>query len=76
MTHDERWQQQYDHVMEFMNINQRRPSKHRIEEHLMLNWLKHNKKLAAKGIMPLQRHEKFMALMEVADKYKRLNQYG
>ncbi|MBQ8467766.1 MAG: hypothetical protein IJ546_08760 [Prevotella sp.] len=76
MTHDERWQQQYDQVMEFMNINQRRPSKHRIEEHLMLNWLKHNKKLAANGKMPLQRHEKFMELMEVADKYKRLNQYG
>ena len=76
MTHDERWQQQYDHVMEFMNINQRRPSKHRIEEHLMLNWLKHNKKLAANGKMPLHRHEMFMELMEVADKYKRLNQYG
>ncbi len=76
MTQDERWQQQYDQLMDFMNANQRRPSKHRIEEHLMLNWLRHNTKLAAKGEMPLHRREKFAQLMEVADKYRRLNQYG
>ena len=75
MTQDERWLQQYEQVMAFMNANQRRPSKHRIEEHLMLNWLKHNKKLAAKGVMPQHRREKFDALLEIADKYRRLNQY-
>jgi hypothetical protein len=76
MTQEERWQQQYDQVLFFMNSNQRRPSKHRIEEHLMLNWLRHNMKLSAKGEMPLHRREKFSQLMEVADKYRRLNQYG
>ena len=75
MTQDERWQQQYDQVMEFMETNHRRPSKHRIEEHLMLNWLRHNKKIAAKGELPLSRIERFKALLETADKYRRLNQY-
>lgn len=75
MTQDERWQQQYDQVMEFMNTNQRRPSKHRIEEHLMLNWYKHNKKLATKDAMPAKRVEQFKLLLETAEKYRRLNQY-
>ena len=75
ITQDERWQQQYDQLMDFMKSNQRRPSKHRIEEHLMLNWYKHNKKLAAKGEMPLSRLEKFNILLETADKFRRLNQY-
>ena len=75
MTQDERWQQQYDQVLVFMNTNQRRPSKHRIEEHLMLNWYKHNKKLATKGAMPAKRVEQFKLLLETAEKYRRLNQY-
>ena len=32
MTQDERWQSQYDQMMEFMKTNHRRPSKHRIDE--------------------------------------------
>lgn len=49
MTQDERWQAQYDQMMTFMNENHRRPSKHRLEEHDMLNWYKHVKKAIAKG---------------------------
>ena len=44
MTQDERWQQQYEQMMAFMNENHRRPSKHRLEEHDMLNWYKATKK--------------------------------
>lgn len=76
MTQDERWQSQYDQMMAFMETNHRRPSKHRIEEHNMLNWFKSNKKLIAKGDYPPGRLEKFNRLMEIADKYRRLNQYG
>ena len=43
MTQDERWQAQYDRMMTFMNENYRRPSKHRLEEHDILNWYKHVK---------------------------------
>ena len=47
MTQDERWQSQYDKMMAFMKTNHRRPSKHRVEEHNMLNWFKSNKKQIA-----------------------------
>ncbi len=40
MTQNERWQRQYEEMMTFMENNHRRPSKHRLEEHDMLNWFK------------------------------------
>ena len=42
----------------------------------MLNWFKSNKKQIAKGDYPPDRLEKFNRLLEIADKYRRLNQYG
>ena len=75
MTQDERWQQQYEQMMAFMNENHRRPSKHRLEEHDMLNWYKATKKRIAKGELSKDRLEKFNTLQAVAEKYRRLNQY-
>jgi len=75
MTQDERWQQQYEQMMAFMNENHRRPSKHRLEEHDMLNWYKATKKRIAKGELAEDRLEKFKTLQELAEKYRRLNQY-
>ena len=75
MTQDERWQQQYEQMMAFMNENHRRPSKHRLEEHDMLNWYKATKKRIAKGELSKDRLEKFNTLQVVAEKYRRLNQY-
>ena len=75
MTQDERWQQQYDQMIAFMNENHRRPSKYRLEEHDMLNWYKATKKRIAKGELSKDRLEKFNTLQEVAEKYRRLNQY-
>ena len=75
MTQDERWQQQYEQMMTFMNENHRRPSKHRLEEHDMLNWFKAIKKRITKGELSEERLKKFNVLLEVADKYLRLNQY-
>ena len=40
MTQDERWMAKYNEVVEFIETNHRNPSRHRIEEHDMLNWLK------------------------------------
>ena len=37
MTQDERWQARYGEVLSFVENNHRNPSKHRIEEHDMLN---------------------------------------
>ena len=75
MTQDERWQQQYEQMMAFMNENHRRPSKHRLEEHDMLNWYKATKKRIAKGELSEDRLEKFKTLQEIAEKYRRLNLY-
>ena len=75
MTQDERWQQQYEQMMAFMNENHRRPSKHRLEEHDMLNWYKATKKRIANGELSEDRLEKFKTLQEIAEKYRRLNQY-
>ena len=75
MTQDERWQAKYDRMMTFMNENHRRPSKHRLEEHDMLNWYKHVKKAIAKGNYPPHRIEKFAILQQVANKYRHKNQY-
>ncbi len=44
MTQNERWQLRFNEVMAFLEENNRNPSKHRIEEHDHLNWLKANRK--------------------------------
>ncbi len=44
MTQEQRWQIRYDEVLAFIKVNQRNPTKYRIEEHDMLNWLKANRK--------------------------------
>lgn len=48
MTQDELWMTKYNEVMDFMEKNHRNPSKHRVEEHQMLNFVKHNRKLMNK----------------------------
>ena len=75
MTQEERWQAQYDQMMAFMEENHRRPSKYKLEEHDMLNWFKSNKKMMNKGIFPEERLERFNKLLELAEKYRRLNQH-
>ena len=61
--------------MGFLDENHRNPSKHRIEEHDMLNWLKANRKALNAGKMKLERVEKFRKLLELTKQYKRINQY-
>ena len=75
MTQEERWQIQYDEVVEFIETNHRNPSKHRIEEHDMLNWLKANRKVMNAGKMKAERVEPFMKLLELSEQYRRKNQY-
>lgn len=59
MTQDELWLLKYHEVMDFMETNHRNPSKHRIEEHLMLNFVKHNRKLQNAGKLKESRVEMF-----------------
>ncbi len=71
MTQDERWLVKYNAVMEFMERERRNPSKHRIEEHDMVNWMKANRKLVNAGKMKEERVEKFEKLLEMGEKVKR-----
>ena len=75
MTQEERWRIRYQEVKSFIETNKRNPSKHRIEEHDMLNWVKANRKALKAGKMKLDRVEAFNKLLELMEKYKRKNQY-
>lgn len=75
MTQDERWLAKYNEIMAFMAENHRNPSKHRIEEHLMLNWVKHNRKLLKAGKMAPERVEMMGKLVDLWEERKRVNQY-
>ena len=75
MTQDERWIVRYNEVVRFLEENHRNPSKHRIEEHDMLNWLKANRKAINAGKMKADRVEKFKELLAMTEQYKRKNQY-
>ena len=75
MTQDERWLVRYKEVMGFLEENHRNPSKHRIEEHDMLNWLKANRKAMNAGKMKIERVEKFKELVALTEQYRRKNQY-
>lgn len=75
MTQDERWLTRYNEVKTFIETNHRNPSKHRIEEHDMLNWLKANRKALNAGKMNPERLEMFRNLLSLMEEYKRKNQY-
>ena len=75
MTQEERWIVKYNELMGFLGENHRNPSKHRIDEHDMLNWLKANRKALNAGKMKPERVEKFRKLLELAERFRRKNQY-
>lgn len=75
MTQDEKWMIKYQEVVSFIESNHRNPSRHRIEEHNMLNWLKANRKKMNAGTLKYERVEVFGNLLEMGEKYKRVNQY-
>ena len=75
MTQDERWLARYNEVMGFLEENHRNPSKHRIEEHDMLNWVKANRKAMNTGRMKEDRVEAFEKLLEMMGENKRVNQW-
>ena len=75
MTQEEKWIARYNEVVKFIETNKRNPSKHRIEEHDMLNWLKANRKAMNAEKLKPERVEKFQQFLGLIEKYKRLNQY-
>ena len=75
MTQEKRWMYQWKAVMDFMEANKRRPSKFVDEERGLRNWWKHQQKLVNAGELKVERMEKFKELLEMGEKYKKVNQY-
>ena len=75
MTQDEKWKARYNEVVAFIETNHRNPSRHKIEEHDYLNWLKANRKVMNAGKMKPERVEKFRKLLEMTERFRRKNQY-
>lgn len=73
MTQDEKWIVRFNDVKRFIEAKMRNPSKHRIEEHDLLNWLKANRKALNAGKMKAERVEKFKELVKLGEKYRRVN---
>ena len=75
MRQDERWEKRYDEVRVFILKNKRNPSKYVPEERGMVNWCKQQRKLVNAGTLISNRAALFEKLQELAEKYKRVNQY-
>ena len=65
----------YNEVVAFIQINHRNPSRHRIEEHDMLNWVKQQRKLKNKGELKAERAEMLDRLLSLWEESKRVNQW-
>ena len=76
ISQEARWEQNYAAIQQFIEKNKCLPSKHRVEEHKMLNWLKYNKKLIGQGKLSPERQEKLELLLTGASGYRKLNQYS
>ena len=76
MDQETRWLTRYNEVKEFIEREHRNPSKHRIEEHDMLNWLKANRKKVNAGELKPERVVKFKELMVLIEENKHKNQYA
>ena len=75
MMQDERWLARYNEVKAFIETNHRNPSKYRIEEHDMLNWVKANRKALNAGKMKEEGVAAYKELLALSEQYRRKNQY-
>lgn len=75
MTQDERWMTRYKEVVSFIEANHRNPSKYAPEEKLMIHFLKRGRKLLNAEELKEPRLSMFKELMELSERYKRVNQW-
>ena len=75
MTQDKRWMTRYKEVVSFIEANHRNPSKYAPEEKLMIHFLKRGRKLLNAEELKEPRLSMFKELMELSERYKRVNQW-
>lgn len=66
----------YNEVVEFVESNHRNPSRHRIEEHDMLNWLKATRKKMNANELKEPRLGMFKELLVLIEENKHVNQWA
>lgn len=76
MDHETRWLKRYQEVVDFIKENHRNPSKYVGEERELVNWVKQQRKLVNAGELKPGRVELFNKLLELSEKFKRVNQWG
>lgn len=76
MGQEAHWLTRYNEVNEFIEREQRNPTKHRIEDHNMLNRLKASRKKVNAGELKEERLAKFKELLVLVEENKRKNQYA
>ncbi len=62
--------------MVFLAENHGNPSRHRLEEHDMLNWVKQQRKMKNKGELKAERAEMLERLLSLWEECRRVNQWG
>ena len=75
MTQDERWMLKYQEVKDFIETNQRNPSKFIPEERGLRNWVRHQQKLVNKDELKPERVELFNRLLSLAEANRHVNQW-
>ena len=75
-TQEELWNKNFEEVAAYIREYKRCPSKHRIQDHRMLNWIKYNKKRMAQGRLSPERTRRFLELKEAMKPFHKLNQYA
>lgn len=75
MTQDERWLSKFNEIMALMAENHRRPSKYNMEERNLWNWLRHTQKQMNSGELKPERVELFEKVLDLCERYKRVNQW-
>ena len=76
MKQDELYLSKCYEVIDFMEKNHRNSSKYdSLERGMYFNWIKYNRKLMKVGKMKEVRLTLFVKLLEMGEKYKRVNQY-
>jgi hypothetical protein len=75
MRQDERRMTRYKEVVSFIEANHRNPSKYVGAERELVNWTKQQRKLMNAGELKEPRLGMFKELLELSERYKRVNQY-
>ena len=75
MTQEEKWMSNYNEVKAFIETNRRNLSKYDLEERRLYTWMKHNRKQMNADGLEEPRLRLFRELLELSERYRRVNQW-